>query len=165
VTVRLAAPLCPSLVAVTLVAPATRVVTSPVPDTVAISGALEPQLTVRPLSIFPFASFSVALNCCVPPTPTLALPGLTLTDATGLGVPAAVVPLATFERLPNTASTFSVPRKAMSWKPYAVEADNPNTVHVRLAAIVLPASGVAHVPRATSVAEPHEIGATANRTS
>jgi len=165
VTARLAVPPCPSLVALTVLVPAASPVISPVPDTVAVSGALELQLTVRPLRTFPFASFSVAVNCCVPPTATLALPGLTLTEATGLGVPAAVVALATFDRLPNTASTFSVPRKAMSWKPYAVEADNPSTVHVRLVPIALPASGVAHVPRATAVAEPHEIGATANRTS
>ena len=138
---------------------------SPVLETVAIAGLLELQVTVRPLSTFPFASRSVAVNCCVPPTPTLTVAGLTVTEATGFGAPAAVVPVATFDKPPNTASTFSVPRKAMSWKPNVVEADNPSTVHVRLAPIALPASGVAHVPRATAVAEPHEIGATANRTS
>src|SRR5207249_11925665 len=76
-----------------------------------------------------------------------------------------VVPLAEFDRLPNTALTLSVPRNAISWKPYAVAGDNPSTVHVRLPPIAFPASGVAQTPRATSGAEPHDSGPTAERTS
>src|SRR5439155_11839012 len=93
------------------------------------------------------------------------LPGVTATDATGAGAGAAVLPVAAFERPPNTAFTLSVPRNAIRWKPYAVVRDSPRTVHVRLAPIALPASGVAQVPRATAGAEPHDSGLTAKRTS
>src|SRR5881398_260626 len=79
--------------------------------------------------------------------------------------PVAVVPLAEFDRLPNTALTLSVPRNAISWKPYAVAGDNPSTVHVRLPPIAFPASGVAQTPRVTAGAEPHDSGPTAERTS
>src|SRR6266540_1628459 len=165
VTVRVAVPRCSSAVAVIVAVPATSPVVSPLPDTVATVGLLELQLTVRPASTLPVASRSVAVNCCVPSAPTLALAGLTVTEATGCGVPAAVVPVATFDSAPNTASTFSVPRNATSWNPYAVDPANPCTVHVRCAPIVLPCRGVAHVPVATLVAEPQEIGVGAERTS
>src|SRR3989442_12537765 len=102
---------------------------------------------VRPLSILPLASLRVAANCCVPPIVWLTLPGVTATDATGAGAGAAVLPVATFERPPNTAFTLSVPRNATSWKPYAVAGDNRSTVQARLPPIAFPASGVAHVPR------------------
>ena len=76
-----------------------------------------------------------------------------------------MLPVATFERPPNTAFTLSVPRNAISWKPYAVAGDNPSTVQVRLPPLAFPASGVAHVPRVTGSAEPHDSGLTAERTS
>src|SRR6266498_4095833 len=165
VTVSVAVPSCPSAVAVIAAVPATSAVASPLPDTVATVRLLELQLTVRPDSTLPVASRSVAVNCCVPSAPTLALAGLRVTEATGCGAPAAVVPVATFDSAPNTASTLSVPRNATTWKPYAVDPDNPCTVHVRCAPIVLPRRGVAHVPPATLVAEPQEIGDGAERTS
>jgi len=84
-------PLCPSLVAVIVAAPAISPVASPVPDTVATGSALELQVTTRPLSKFPLASFRVAVNCWVPPTVTLTLAGLTATDATGAGDGGAIV--------------------------------------------------------------------------
>jgi hypothetical protein len=65
------------------------------------------------VTTFPLASRSVAVNCCVAPIPRLAVAGLTVTDATG-AVDAVVVPLATFDSAPNTASTFNVPRNATS---------------------------------------------------
>src|SRR6266511_1882823 len=109
VTVIVAVPLCPSLVAVSVAGPATSPLTSPVPLTPAIVGLLELHVTARPVSTLPLASLRVAVNCWTAPTATLALAGLTVTVATG-AVEAAVVPLATFDSGPNTASTSRVPR-------------------------------------------------------
>src|SRR5436309_8251272 len=78
-------PLCPSLVAVTVVEPAARPVTSPLPLTVATDGVELDQLTARPGSVLPLASFGVAASCCVWPTWRLAEAGLTATAATGTG--------------------------------------------------------------------------------
>src|SRR5204863_115792 len=57
VTVMPAVPLCPSLVAVIVAEPATTPVTSPLELTVATEVLLLDQVTVRPVSGFPFASF------------------------------------------------------------------------------------------------------------
>jgi hypothetical protein len=114
VTVKEAVPFCPPLLAVIVTGPpATTAETSPVPDTVAIAGLLDVQVTVRPVRMLFDASRTVAVNC-VPPAPAFAeaLAGLTVTVATGVSV---VVPLATLERAPNTAFTFSVPRNAIAW--------------------------------------------------
>src|SRR5438046_3977082 len=78
-----AVPLWPSLVAVIVAEPATVAVTSPVPFTVATGVLLLDHATGRPVSTVPFASFRVAVSCCVCPTGTLADAGLTVTDATG----------------------------------------------------------------------------------
>src|SRR3989442_11871073 len=102
VTVIAAVPLCPPVVAVIVTAPATTPVTSPLPLTVATALLLLAQLTV-PLSTLPTASLAVATSCTVCPTVTVAEAGLTVTDANGPGGSTAVVPLATFERPPNTA--------------------------------------------------------------
>src|SRR5216117_487972 len=83
VTVMAAVPLWPSLVAVIVAEPATFAVTSPVPVTVATGVLLLDHATGRPVSTVPFASFRVAVSCCVCPTGTLADAGLTVTDATG----------------------------------------------------------------------------------
>ena len=107
-------PFTPSLVAVIVAAPATTPVTSPPGDTVATPRALLVQVITRPVNGVPLTSLGVALSCTVCPATTLAAAGLTVTEATGTGVP-VVVPLATFETAPNTASTFSVPRNATSW--------------------------------------------------
>src|SRR6266581_1060814 len=86
--------LCPSLVAVIVAAPAATPVTSPVADTVAIAGFALAQLITRPVSTFPAASLVTALSCVVPPTKTLAVAGLTTTEATGtLDTVTAAVPL------------------------------------------------------------------------
>src|SRR5437764_408939 len=82
-TVTVAVPLCPSLVAVIVAAPAVTPVTIPPPLTVATAVLLLPQLTGRPDNGLPLASFEVAVSCTVWPTCTDALPGLTVTDATG----------------------------------------------------------------------------------
>src|SRR5438034_1384037 len=81
-TVTAAVPLCPSLVAVIVAALAATPVTSPVEDTVATAGVLDAQVTDRPESTLPAASFRVVVSCTVAPTSTTAVAGLTVTDAT-----------------------------------------------------------------------------------
>src|SRR5206468_350803 len=89
-----ALPLCPSLVAVTVTEPAATPVTSPVADTVATAGFALVHVTTRPASRFPAASLGVALSCVVAPTNTVAVAGLTVTDATGtLDTVTAAVPV------------------------------------------------------------------------
>src|SRR5436309_455316 len=82
-TVTAAVPLCPSLVAVIVAALAATPVTSPVEDTVATAGVPDAQVTDRPESTLPAASFRVVVSCTVAPTSTTAVAGLTVTDATG----------------------------------------------------------------------------------
>src|SRR3989442_10352237 len=82
-TVTAAVPLWPSLVAVIVVDPTARPVTSPLADTVATAPLLVVQVTVRPLSGFPLASLTVAVSCTAPPTYTFGAAGLSVTDATG----------------------------------------------------------------------------------
>src|SRR5947208_14199981 len=93
-TVIAAVPLCPSLVAVIVAAPAVTPVTSPLPLTVATAVLLLAQLTARPDNGLPLASLGVAASCTVWPTCTDADAGLTATDATGtLVTVSAAVPL------------------------------------------------------------------------
>src|SRR6266516_6034893 len=82
-TVIVAVPLCPSLVAVIVAEPAAPPVTSPLALTVATAVLLLAHVTVRPANRLPFASFGVALSCTVRPTWTDAVAGFTVTDATG----------------------------------------------------------------------------------
>ena len=65
VTLIEADPLLPSLVAVICAEPAATAVTSPDPETVATAVLFEPHVTVRPVSVLPLASFSVAVACVV----------------------------------------------------------------------------------------------------
>src|SRR5437867_486115 len=83
VTVIVEGPLFPSLVAAIVAAPAVIPVTSPLALTVATAVLLLPQLTGRPDNGLPLASFEVAVSCTVWPTCADAVPGLTVTDATG----------------------------------------------------------------------------------
>src|SRR5437773_1175637 len=93
-TVIVAVPPCPSLVAVIVAEPAVTPVTSPLPLTVATAVLLLAQLTARPDNGLPFASLGVAASCTVWPTCTDADAGLTATDATGtLVTKIAAVPL------------------------------------------------------------------------
>src|SRR6266581_78072 len=85
VTVTAAVGLLPSLVAVTFAVPAATAVTSPLASTVATPAASVDHVMTRPVRTLPSASWSVAVICCVAPTPTVAAVGLTLTDATGAG--------------------------------------------------------------------------------
>src|SRR2546426_10743413 len=82
VTVTADVPLCPSLVAVMVAEPTVTPVTRPLELTVATEVLLLDQLTVRPDSGFPFASFGVAASWTVFPTCIAAEAGVTLTEAT-----------------------------------------------------------------------------------
>src|SRR5207237_655083 len=83
-TVIAAVPLCPSLVAVIVADPAATPVTSPLLLTVAAAVLLLCQVTVRPVSVLPFASLRVAVSCCVWPSFSVADAGATVTEATGV---------------------------------------------------------------------------------
>src|SRR6267378_759825 len=94
VTVTVAVPLWPSLVAVIVAVPAATPLTRPLPLTVATAVLLLAHVTTRPVSGLPLASFGVAVSCTLAPTGTLAVAGLTATDATGTFVAVTVaVPL------------------------------------------------------------------------
>src|SRR5881628_2634559 len=84
VTVTLAVPLCPSLVAVSVTGPpAATPLTSPLPFTLAIALLLDCQLIARPVKGLPLASRGVAVSCTVPVIATFAELGVTVTEATG----------------------------------------------------------------------------------
>src|SRR5689334_17381546 len=69
--------------------------TRPVLLAVAVAGALLVHVTVRPVSVPPAAFFRVTDICFVAPTATLALAGLSVTEATGAAVTViAALPLA-----------------------------------------------------------------------
>jgi hypothetical protein len=86
VTVTEAVPLFPSLVAVICAKPGVTAVTSPFGETIATFVLSDDQVTMRPLSALLLASIVVAVSCRVSPATTLALAGLTITDATGTDV-------------------------------------------------------------------------------
>jgi hypothetical protein len=90
VTVTVADPLCPSLVAVIVAAPALTAVTRPVILTVATAALSLAQVTTRSVSGFPLASRGIAVSWLVWPTVSPRLGGVTLTDATGTGVTVSV---------------------------------------------------------------------------
>src|SRR6059058_5396500 len=114
VTVIAAVPLFPSLVAVSVAAPTATPVACPAPFTVATAGLLLDQVTVRPPSGLPNASRVIAAYCAVCPTPIVAVPGVTLTDATGSGHPVTVT-LAAVETFPGwlVAVTVKAPQVAL----------------------------------------------------
>src|ERR1700722_5869898 len=57
--------------------------TRPVADTVAMLVLSDAHVTVRPESTLPAVSFTVAASCTVPPSVTLALGGVMVTEPTG----------------------------------------------------------------------------------
>ena len=109
VTVTVAVPFTPSLVAVIIAEPAATAVTSPLEFTVATAGVLDAQVTVRPVSVLPPASLRAAASCRVLPTKRLVLVGLTTTDATDAGVVAVTVRAAAPVTPPLVAVIVAVP--------------------------------------------------------
>src|SRR5690349_1721950 len=84
VTVMAEVPLWPSLVAVIVADPAATPVTSPLALPVAAAVLLLCHVTVRPVTVLPFASFGVAVSCTLLPADTVADAGVTVTEATGM---------------------------------------------------------------------------------
>src|SRR2546430_4264490 len=82
VTVMVAVPLSPSLVAVIVAGPVPAPVARPVPPTVTAELLLA-HVTVRPVSTLPMESVVVACSCVVAPTRMVAAVGATLTADTG----------------------------------------------------------------------------------
>src|SRR5512143_3188358 len=85
VTVTLAVPLRPSLVACTLTEPGARAVTSPPGDTRATVVSLELQPIWRPSRTLPLPSLSSTASCAVRPTAIAVGEGVTEMDATSAG--------------------------------------------------------------------------------
>ena len=83
-------PLLPSLVAVIVAEPTATPVTKPLPLTVAAPVLELVHVTVRPVRVVPLASLSVAVSCTVPFVPMVADAGVTVTEATGVFLAAAV---------------------------------------------------------------------------
>jgi hypothetical protein len=83
VTVTTALPDFPSLVAVIVVVPATKPVTTPAELTLATSGLLDVHDTTRFVTTVPLTSVTVTASGVVEPTTTLAVAGCTTTVATG----------------------------------------------------------------------------------
>jgi hypothetical protein len=77
----------PSLVATMFVEPAATPVTSPFASTVATDADDVVHVIARPESTVPAASFADAKSCVVFPITTVAVAGVTDTDATGVGPP------------------------------------------------------------------------------
>jgi hypothetical protein len=82
-TVRVALPVFPSLIAMICTEPGLTEVTSPVEDTVAIELLPELHDTLRPVRMFPLASRVVGLACVVCPTVIVVGASETVTSATG----------------------------------------------------------------------------------
>src|SRR5437588_9776870 len=83
VTVTLAVPLCPSLVAVIVAAPGATALTRPLPLTVATAVFPLAHVITRPPRAFPLASYGVAVSCTVCPCGIVTVGGVTATAATG----------------------------------------------------------------------------------
>jgi hypothetical protein len=94
VTVAVAVPLFPSLVAVIVAVPGPVPVTRPVEFTVAIASLLDDHVTTRFVTVVPFRSFTVVVNWTLCPTNSGFVDGATVTLPTGTGTTVTVdVPL------------------------------------------------------------------------
>jgi hypothetical protein len=65
--------------------------TTPLTETVATPAFDVDHVIVWLVSVFPVASLAIALSCTVPPAGTVALAGVTATDATVVGVEVTVI--------------------------------------------------------------------------
>src|SRR5712692_3782094 len=124
-----AVPFFPSLVAVIVAEPTPTPGTSPLPLTVATLALFVAHVIDRPLNGFPLASRGVAVSCTVCPTGTLAVAGLTVTDATGTLV---TVMAAVLVALSHAAVMMAVPAASAvtSPVPFTVATPGLPLVHV-----------------------------------
>ena len=108
------------------------------------------QLTLRPVSGVPFTSFGVAVSCTVPPTGTLAVAGVTSTDATGTGAGGAVTVMADEPLCPSLVAVIvAVPA---TWPVTSPVALTVATVGVLLDQLIArPGSGVPFASFAVAV--------------
>jgi hypothetical protein len=86
VTMTVAVALRPSLVAVMVAEPGATPVTRPLAETVATPASELVQVIVLPRREAPLADCGVAVSWVLEPTNTVAVEGVTLTEATGAGV-------------------------------------------------------------------------------
>jgi hypothetical protein len=130
-TVTAAVPLTPSAVAVIVADPAPTAVTRPVPLTVATAGALEVQVTSRPVRSAPLASRAVAVSCWVAPGASDAVGGVTVTEAVtgGAGTVTDAVPAT-----PSIVAVIvAVPGATAVTSPVALTVATPGALDVQLA--------------------------------
>jgi hypothetical protein len=125
VTVTLATAVLPSLVAVTVAVPDATAVTTPDDDTVATLVALEVQVTTRPVSTLPPASFTVGTSVVLWPVIRFALAGATVTVATGIGFTVTVA-------VPDFPSLVAV----IVAEPGATPVTSPDAVTVAIALLL-----------------------------
>jgi hypothetical protein len=85
-TVTVAKPETPSLAAEIVAVPAATAVTSPVLVTDAFVASDELHVTTRPVRTAPVEEVVTALSCCVLPMLSVAVAGVTVTAATGIGL-------------------------------------------------------------------------------
>jgi len=121
-----AVPLLPSLVALIVAEPAATPVTNPLGLTVATAVLLLAHVIVRPVSTAPVESFVVALSCVVAPTKTLAVGGLTVTDATG-----------TFDTVTAAVALFPSLVAVIVAEPAALAVTSPLPLTVATAALLV----------------------------
>jgi len=124
-----AVPFFPSLVAVIVAEPTATPGTNPLPLTVATPALFVAQVIDRPLNGFPFASLGVAVSCTVCPTVTLAVAGLTITDATGTLV---TVMAAVLVALSHAAVMMAVPAASAVTSPVPFTVATPGLLLVHV---------------------------------
>jgi hypothetical protein len=136
-TVMVAVALFPSLVAVMVALPAATAVTTPLPSTVAKALALDPQVTPRPVSVLPNASFAVATKVTVWTGTSDALLWFSVTVATGTTT-ASTVMVAVALRPSLVAVITAVPTATAVTRPDPLTVAIPAALDAQL--IVLPES-------------------------
>lgn len=153
-TVNVAAPVCPSLVAMTEAVPGATAVTRPAAVTVATSGLALDHVTVRPVRTLPAASRSVAVACVPCPAARDVEPRETTIAATGAGAGAAIDTAAVAETASLRAVTVVPPAATAVTRPLeetvAIVGFDDDQVTARLARIAPLASRTVAVNRDVS---------------
>jgi hypothetical protein len=131
VTVMAAEAIGPSQLAVIVADPSATVVTTPPVLTNATGALLVDHVIVRPVNGLPLASRGVAVSCTVCPTATLAVAGLTVTDATGTLVD---VMAAVLVALSHAAVMMAVPAASAVTNPVPFTVATPALLLVHVTA-------------------------------